>query len=78
VYLPEGVANSFQTLEPDTYYLYSVNAHWSADNYDKYSFINLADTTLNVPWPIALDAAIVSDRDRQHPNLADVQAMEIQ
>jgi dTDP-4-dehydrorhamnose 3,5-epimerase len=78
VYLPQGVANSFQTLEPDTYYLYSVNAHWSADNYDKYSFVNLADTTLNVSWPIALDAAIVSDRDRQHPNLADVQAMEIQ
>ena len=27
VFLPQGVANSFQTLEPDTYYLYSVNAH---------------------------------------------------
>lgn len=31
VFLPQGVANSFQTLEPDTYYLYSVNAHWSAE-----------------------------------------------
>lgn len=75
VYLPEGVANSFQTLEPDTYYLYSVNAHWSADNYDKYSFVNLADPTLNIQWPINLNDAVVSDRDRTHPLLADVTAM---
>ena len=33
VFLPEGVGNSFQTLEDDTYYLYSVNAHWSAENH---------------------------------------------
>jgi dTDP-4-dehydrorhamnose 3,5-epimerase len=76
VFLPEGVANSFQTLEPDTYYLYSVNAHWSADNYDKYSFVNLADPTLGVAWPISLDNAVVSDRDRHHPMLSDVTAME--
>jgi len=75
VYLPEGVANSFQTLEPDTYYLYSVNAHWSADNYDKYSFVNLADPTLDIQWPIDLNDAVVSDRDRTHPLLADVTAM---
>jgi dTDP-4-dehydrorhamnose 3,5-epimerase len=77
VFLPQGVANSFQTLEPDTYYLYSVNAHWSADNYDKYSFVNLADPTINVQWPIDLDQAIVSDRDRNHPLLADVEPMEV-
>ncbi len=77
VFLPEGVANSFQTLEPDTYYLYSVNAHWSADNYDKYSFVNLADPTLGVQWPISLDDAIISERDQNHPLLADVKAMEV-
>lgn len=77
VYLPQGVANSFQTLEPDTYYLYSVNAHWSADNYDSYSFVNLADPAIGVSWPIALDQAIVSDRDRQHPNFADVKGLEV-
>lgn len=77
VYLPEGVANSFQTLEPDTYYLYSVNAHWSADNYDKYCFVNLADPTVGVQWPIALDNAIMSDRDKNHPLLKDVTPMEV-
>lgn len=77
VFLPQGVANSFQTLEPDTYYLYSVNAHWSADNYEKYCFVNLADGDVGVEWPIALDQAIVSDRDRNHPALKDVTPMEV-
>lgn len=77
VFLPQGVANSFQTLTPNTYYLYSVNAHWSADNYDKYSFVNLADQTLSVQWPIALDQAVVSDRDRNHPLLSEIKPMEI-
>lgn len=77
VFLPQGVANSFQTLEPDTYYLYSVNAHWSAENYDKYCFVNIADPTLNVQWPIALNQAIMSDRDRNHPKLTDVTPMGV-
>jgi dTDP-4-dehydrorhamnose 3,5-epimerase len=77
VYLPQGVANSFQTLEPDTYYLYSVNAHWSADNYDKYCFVNLNDSTANVEWPIPLEQAIMSDRDKNHPPLTDITPMEI-
>lgn len=77
VYLPRGVANSFQTLEPDTYYLYSVNAHWSADNYDEYMFVNIGDPTLNVQWPIALESATLSDRDRQHPLLSEVKPMEL-
>lgn len=76
VYLPRGVANSFQTLEPDTYYLYSVNAHWSADNYDKYCFANLADPDIGINWPVPLDQAIMSDRDKNHPLLKDVKPLE--
>ncbi|HUD10495.1 MAG TPA: dTDP-4-dehydrorhamnose 3,5-epimerase [Candidatus Saccharimonadales bacterium] len=77
VFLPEGVANSFQTLEPETYYLYSVNAHWSADNYDKYCFVNLADPEVKVSWPISLSEAIVSERDRSHPKLSGIHPMEV-
>jgi dTDP-4-dehydrorhamnose 3,5-epimerase len=77
VFLPQGVANSFQTLKPDTYYLYSVNAHWSADNYDKYCFVNLGDPELGIHWPIALDKATMSDRDRDHPLLKDTKPMEV-
>lgn len=71
VYLPQGVANSFQTLEPETYYLYSVNAHWSADLYDEYCFANLADPALGIAWPIDLEQAIISKRDQSHPLLKD-------
>lgn len=76
VFLPRGVANSFQTLEEDTYYIYSVNEHWSAEKYSEYTFVNLADGTINVDWPIALNAAIMSDRDRNHPMLKDIKPME--
>jgi dTDP-4-dehydrorhamnose 3,5-epimerase len=77
VFLPEGVGNSYQTLEPDTYYLYGVNAHWSADNYDKYCFANLGDPDIGVKWPIPLDKAIMSDRDKNHPMLKDVKPLEV-
>ena len=77
VFLPQGVANSFQTLEKDTYYLYSVNKHWSADDYDKYCFANLADPELGVKWPIPLEESVISDRDRNHPMLKDVKPLEV-
>ena len=76
VFLPQGVANSFQTIEPETYYLYSVNKLWSADNYDQYCFVNLADPDLNVPWPIGLDKAIISERDHNHPMLNKINPLE--
>lgn len=69
VYLPQGVGNSFQTLEGNTYYLYSVNAHWSAEAYDSYCFANLADPEIGVQWPIPLERATMSDRDHNHPML---------
>ncbi|MEX5631234.1 dTDP-4-dehydrorhamnose 3,5-epimerase family protein [Parafrankia sp. FMc2] len=76
VFLPRGVANSFQTLEDDTYYIYSVNRHWSAEEYDDYVFVNLADPALGVRWPIPLDEAVISERDRNHAALADVRPFD--
>lgn len=71
VFVPQGVGNSFQVLEDDTYYLYSVSAHWSADLYDEYCFASLADPEIGIEWPIPLDQAIMSERDRNHPLLKD-------
>jgi dTDP-4-dehydrorhamnose 3,5-epimerase len=76
VFLPRGVANAFQTLEADTIYVYSTNDHWRSDNYDEYTFVNLADSQANVKWPIELDKSIMSDRDKQHPQLKEVKPME--
>jgi dTDP-4-dehydrorhamnose 3,5-epimerase len=77
VFLPRGVANSFQTLEDDTYYIYSVNDHWNAEKYDEYAFVNLADPDLNAQWPIPLDQAIMSERDRNHPLLKNFTPLEV-
>jgi dTDP-4-dehydrorhamnose 3,5-epimerase len=76
VYLPRGVANAFQTLEDDTLYVYSTNDHWRADNYDLYTFVNLADPDINVAWPIPLDQSIMSERDKDHPMLKAIKPME--
>ncbi|SFR95736.1 dTDP-4-dehydrorhamnose reductase [Microbacterium sp. cf046] len=70
IYVPRGVGNSYQTLEPDTAYTYLVNDHWSPDA--TYSFLNLADETVAVPWPIPLSDVEISPKDLAHPRLADV------
>ncbi len=77
VYLPQGVANSFQVLEADTYYLYSVNDFWSADKYDDYCFVNLADPDIGVRWPIVLDQATMSERDKNHPMLSQIKPLDL-
>ncbi|MDN4465678.1 sugar nucleotide-binding protein, partial [Microbacterium aurantiacum] len=70
VFVPRGVGNSYQTLEVDTSYTYLVNDHWSPEA--AYSFLNLEDESVAVPWPIPLTQAEVSQKDRAHPRLADV------
>jgi dTDP-4-dehydrorhamnose 3,5-epimerase len=67
--VPRGVANGYQTLEDNTVYSYLVNDHWSADAPEgSYSFVNLADPTNHIDWPISLDEAIISEKDKNHPN----------
>ena len=75
VFVPRGVGNAYQTLDENTAYTYLVNAHWSADAGDKYTFLNLGDETVDIHWPIALENAELSDKDRAHPRLADVTPM---
>lgn len=70
VFVPRGVGNAFQTLEPHTIYAYLVNDHWSADA--QYASLNLADETIAIDWPIPLERAELSVKDRGHPRLSDV------
>lgn len=70
ILVPRGVGNSYQTLEADTAYTYLVNDHWSPDA--KYSFVNLADETAAIAWPIPLSEVEISAKDLAHPQLADV------
>jgi dTDP-4-dehydrorhamnose reductase/dTDP-4-dehydrorhamnose 3,5-epimerase len=73
IFVPRGVANSYQTLDADTAYTYLVNDHWSPDA--KYSFLNLADETVAIPWPIPLEEAEISAKDATHPRLDAVTPM---
>jgi dTDP-4-dehydrorhamnose 3,5-epimerase len=74
VFVPRGVANSYQSLEENVTYTYLVNAHWSADA--KYQAVNLFDPDLAIDWPIPQAQAIVSDKDKANPLLKDIQPME--
>ncbi|RAZ31646.1 bifunctional dTDP-4-dehydrorhamnose 3,5-epimerase family protein/NAD(P)-dependent oxidoreductase [Microbacterium sp. SMR1] len=73
IFVPRGVGNSYQTLEPDTAYTYLVNDHWSPDA--TYTFLNLADETAAIEWPIPLDQVEISEKDKNHPRLSDVVPM---
>ena len=75
IYVPRGVGNSYQALEDGTAYTYLVDAHWSAELKGTYTFVNLADPDLAVPWPIPLGECELSEADRGHPMLADVEPM---
>ncbi|MCB0912046.1 MAG: sugar nucleotide-binding protein [Propionibacteriaceae bacterium] len=75
VFVPRGVANSYQTLDHGTVYSYLVNEHWSPDSLAEYTYLNLADPTVAVAWPIPLAEATISAADAGHPHLQDVRPM---
>ena len=70
LYVPRGLGNSFCTLAPDTVYNYLVTDHWSPES--SYTFVNLFDPTLAIDWPVAREEMVLSDKDLEHPLLADV------
>ena len=75
VFVPRGVANSYQTLEHGTVYSYLVNEHWSPESTSEYTYLNLADPTIGVAWPIPLAESTISTADARHPLLDDVHPM---
>ena len=76
VFVPRGVANGYQTLVDDTVYSYLVNDHWSPEKRSEYGYVNLADASLAIPWPIPLSRATLSEADAAHPPLTDVSPVQ--
>lgn len=70
VFVPRGVGNSFQTLEPNTVFTYLVSDHFQPDG--DYTSVNPADETLAIDWPIPLERAELSAKDRAQGSLAEV------
>ncbi len=74
VFVPRGVANSYQTLEENVTYTYLVNEHWSPEV--KYIAVNAYDPDLAISWPIPKEESIISKKDQSNPFLKDVGPME--
>ncbi|MBW3084140.1 hypothetical protein KEM60_00324 [Austwickia sp. TVS 96-490-7B] len=72
VFVPRGVANAYQSLDPGTAYAYLVNDHWSAQATAEYTFVNLADPQVGVAWPIPLEQTVLSPADQDHPMLSQI------
>lgn len=69
VLVPIGFAHGYVTLEPDTELLYKVTDYYAPDH-DR----GLAwdDPALGIDWGIDAKQAILSDKDRSNPRLADL------
>jgi len=67
IFIPEGFAHGYCTLEPDTEVIYKVSAYYSAEH-DR--GLLWSDPALGVAWPVSPDEALMSDKDRKHPVLA--------
>lgn len=71
LYIPAGFAHGFCTLEPATEIAYKVSVPYSREH-DRGLLWD--DPDLGIAWPVRADEAVLSDRDREHPGLADLPA----
>jgi dTDP-4-dehydrorhamnose 3,5-epimerase len=69
VLVPVGFAHGYVTLEPDTEVLYKVTQYYAPDHDHGLAW---NDPALGIHWGIEPGQAILSDKDRKHPNLADL------
>jgi dTDP-4-dehydrorhamnose 3,5-epimerase len=67
--IPAGFAHGFCTLEPNTVVFYKVDQVYSAAHEGG---VNWADSGLRIEWPVASAEAILSEKDRGLPALADL------
>jgi dTDP-4-dehydrorhamnose 3,5-epimerase len=69
LFIPEGCAHAFQTLEDATTVLYYISASYHPDSARGVAW---NDPAIGVRWPVK--DAILSDRDRNLPRLEDLRS----
>lgn len=69
IFVPIGFAHGFCTIEPDTEVMYKVSAPYSPEN-DR--GIYWADPALGITWPVDPEKAMLSDKDKRNPVLAEL------
>ena len=65
LYIPEGFAHGFMTLEDDTEVFYQMSQYYDASSARG---VRWDDPAFGIRWPG--DALVISDRDRNHPRHA--------
>ncbi|MDR3520156.1 MAG: dTDP-4-dehydrorhamnose 3,5-epimerase [Acidocella sp.] len=68
LWIPGGFLHGFCTIEPDTEVIYKVTADY---NRAAERAVIWNDPDLALPWPVAAGAAILSDKDKVLPRLAE-------
>lgn len=66
--VPAGFGHGFATLEANCHVAYKVSAPYSRDHD---AGIAWDDPAIGIEWPISPDQAVLSDKDRHAPLLAD-------
>ena len=69
LFVPEGFAHGFCTLEPNTEVVYKVNRYYSPEH-DRGMLWD--DPALGITWPVGEGEALLSDKDRRAPRLAEL------
>ncbi len=69
--VPKGFAHGFATLAPATEVIYKVTDYYAPDH-DHGILWN--DPDLGIDWPVAAEAARLSDKDRLQPRLAEIES----
>ncbi len=74
LWIPEGFAHGFCTLEPDTVVAYKVTTHYdpAADR-----SLNWLDPELAIDWPVDPTRAVLSDKDATALSLAELKEQGI-
>jgi dTDP-4-dehydrorhamnose 3,5-epimerase len=69
LWVPAGFAHGFCTLEADTEVVYKVTDYY-APECDR--GLKWDDPDLGIAWPVGAGEAVLSDKDRRHPPLAEL------
>lgn len=70
IWIPPGFAHGYCTLEPDTEVVYKVTDYYAPAS-DR--GLRWDDPSLGIQWPVSRDDARLSDKDRTHPLLKDLE-----
>jgi len=68
IFVPKGFAHGFCTLEPDTMVMYKVDSFYAPESD---AGLLWSDPALGITWPVAVDAAELSPKDKALPRLVD-------